>query len=158
MVWTKFKCCFFPLFQQRIKDQFIQQWKSEKENSSILKYFNKYKTEFGIEQYLLNIKNDKLRKQLTRFRLSAHKLAIEAGRCQNIDREQRLCTFCNQHQIETEFHFLLICPKYLELTKLCIINYTSFLTLTRFNTIMPSKNAKSQLNLAKFIDKAMNVI
>ena len=85
------------------------------------------------------------------------KLAIEAGRFQNIDREQRLCTFCNQHQIETEFHFLLICPKYIELRKLFIINYTSFPTLTRFNKIMSSKNAKSQLNLAKFIDKAMNV-
>jgi len=120
-------------------------------------YYNKYKTEFGIEQYLLNIKNDKLRKQLTRFRLSAHKLAIGVGRFQNIDREQRLCTFCNQHQIETEFHFLLICPKYIEIRKLFIINYTSFPTLTRFNKIMSSKNAKSQLNLAKFIDKAMNV-
>ena len=67
---------FFQLFQQRIKDQFIQQWKSEIENSSRLKYYNKYKTEFCIEQYLLNIKNDKLRKQLTQFRLSAHKSAI----------------------------------------------------------------------------------
>ena len=74
-----FIVAFSPRFQQRIKDQFIQQWKSEKENSCRLKYYNKYKTEFCIEQYLLNIKNDKLRKQLTRFRLSAHKLAIEAG-------------------------------------------------------------------------------
>ena len=72
----------FPLFQQKNKDQFIQQWKSEIENSSKLKYYNKYKTEFGIEQYLINIKNDKLRKLLTQFRLSAHKLAIEAGRFQ----------------------------------------------------------------------------
>jgi len=57
-----FIVAFSPRFQQRIKDQFIQQWKSEKESSSRLKYYNKYKTEFGIEQYLLNIKNDKLRK------------------------------------------------------------------------------------------------
>ena len=48
-------------------------------------------------------------------------------------------------------------PKYIELTKLFIINYTSFPTLTRFNKIMSSKNAKSQLNLATFIDKTMNV-
>jgi len=68
-----------PLFQHRIKDQFIQQWNSEIENSNKLKYYNKYKTEFGIEQYLLHIKNDKLRKQLTQFWLSAHTLAIEAG-------------------------------------------------------------------------------
>ena len=64
---------------------------------------------------------------------------------------------CNQHQIETEFPFLLICPKYTELRKLFIINYTFFPNLPRFNKIMSSKNAKSQLNLAKFIDKAMNV-
>jgi len=37
---------------------------------------------------------------------------------------------CNQHQIETEFPVLLICPKYTELRKLLIINYTYFLTLT----------------------------
>ena len=78
-------------------------------------------------------------------------------RFQNVEREQRVCTFCNQHQIETEFHVLLIYPKTIELRKLFIINYTSFPTLTRFNKIMSSKNAKSQLNLAKFIDKAMNV-
>ena len=34
--------------------------------------------------------------------------------------------------------------------------YTSFPTLNRFNKIMSSKNTKSQLNLAKYIDKAMN--
>jgi len=44
-----------------IKDQFIQQWKSEIENNS------SRQTEQNIEQYLLNIKNDKLRKQLTQF-------------------------------------------------------------------------------------------
>ena len=131
----------FPLFQQRIKDQFIQQWKSE--NSCRLNHYNKYKTEFCIEQYLLNIKNDKLRKQLTQFRLSAHKRATEAGRFRNIDREHRLCTFCNQHQIDTEFNFLLICPKYIELRKLFIINYTSFPTITRFNTIMSSKKMQN---------------
>jgi len=31
---------------------------------------------FGIEQYLLNVKNGKLREQFTQFRLSAHNLAI----------------------------------------------------------------------------------
>ena len=137
-------------FNKELKTDSFSNKKSEIENSSRLKYYNTYKTEFGIEQYLLNINNDKLRKQLTQFRLSAHKLAIEAGRFQNIDREQRLCTFCNQHQIETEFPYLLICPKYIELRKLFIINYTSFPTLTRFNKIMSSKNATSQLNLAYF--------
>ena len=53
---------FPPLFQQRIKTNSFSNKKSEIENSSRLKYYNTYKTEFGIEQYLLNINNDKLRK------------------------------------------------------------------------------------------------
>ena len=44
---------FFP---HSFNKQFIQQWKSEIENSDRLKYYNKDKTEFGIEQYLLNRK------------------------------------------------------------------------------------------------------
>ena len=64
-----------------------------------------------------------------------------------------LCTFCNQHQIETEFHFFTYLSKIHRIKK--IIHY--FPTLTRFNKMMSSKNAKSQINLAKFIDKAMNV-
>ena len=55
---------FFPY---SFNKQFIQQWKSGIENVSRHKYYNKDKTEFGIEQYLLNIKNYKLRKQLTQF-------------------------------------------------------------------------------------------
>ena len=70
-------------------------------------------------------------------------------RFQNVEREQRVCTFCNQHQIETEFHVLLIYPKNIELRKLFIINYTSFPTLTRFNTIMSSKNVKISIKSSK---------
>mgnify|MGYP000191637333 FL=1 len=85
MVLIKLKCFYFPSLSTKncVLHQFIQQWKSEIDNSNNVKYCNKYKTEFGIEQYLLNIKNDKLRKQLTRFRLSTHKLALYAGRFQN---------------------------------------------------------------------------
>ena len=60
-------------------------------------------TEFAIEQYLLNVKNGKLREQLTQFRLSAHNLAIYF----------KILIY----QIETEFHVLLIWPKYIELRK-----------------------------------------
>ena len=50
-----------PLFFERLKDQFIQSWKSEICECRKLEYYCKYKVEFIIEPYLFNIKSDLLR-------------------------------------------------------------------------------------------------
>jgi hypothetical protein len=51
---------------------------------------------------------------LTKFRISAHNLAIETGRYTKPKTpvEQRLCIHCNKREIESEQHFLLVCPLY----------------------------------------------
>jgi len=54
---------------------------------------------------------------LTKFRLSVHSLEIETGRHSNISRENRLCTKCNLRMIENEYHFILVCPLYIEIRK-----------------------------------------
>ena len=46
------------------------------------------------------------------IRGSAHKLRIEDGRYRNIERNNRLCQYCQMNVIEDEFHFLLVCPAY----------------------------------------------
>ena len=55
-----------------------------------------------MEKYLTCVNNAKHRTALTRFRCSAHKLAIEEGRFRNIERNARLCTKSNMQTIETE--------------------------------------------------------
>lgn len=104
----------YRILKQRLSDQFIQKWKGDINNSSRLSYYKNFKTTFELEPYLINITNDTLRKYLTRFRLSAHKLAIETGRHNNINLEDRICIFCNQNRIKSEYHMLLVCPKYRE--------------------------------------------
>ena len=49
---------------------------------------------------------------ITKLRTSNHNLAIEAGRWTNIERVNRLCKQCTQHNIEDEIHFLFQCTKY----------------------------------------------
>ena len=39
---------------------------------------------------------------------------IEEGRYREIDRNLRLCQFCNGNNIEDKYHFLLACPAYRE--------------------------------------------
>ena len=44
--------------------------------------------------------------------MSAHKLKIEMGRYEKINRQERICTHCNLVVIEDEEHFILKCPAY----------------------------------------------
>jgi ribosomal protein L32 len=41
---------------------------------------------------------------LSKFRLSAHSLAIEKGRCSNIERQNRICLSCDTGEVENEYN------------------------------------------------------
>jgi hypothetical protein len=44
---------------------------------------------------------------ICKYRIHAHSLKIETGRYLNIDRQERICDFCNDSCIEDEFHLIL---------------------------------------------------
>ena len=67
--------------------------------------YSLFKTEIGLEKYLVETKNVADRVATTKFRLSNHKLMIEVGRHEDTPRERRFCPFC-PHAIENEFHFM----------------------------------------------------
>ena len=76
-----------------------------------LRTYALFKDKSGFESYLVDIKNTDLRKQVTKFRLSDHKLRIETGRYENLSAEVRFCPFCPD-KVECETHMLLACPIY----------------------------------------------
>ena len=82
------------------------------EKAGKLKTYSKFKTEFKMEPYLLDIKNKAHRVSLSQFRCSSHKLNIETGRYKNIAHSDRLCPFCTTNEIEDEEHFLCKCKFY----------------------------------------------
>ena len=73
-----------------------------------LDFYKKIKTEFTLEQYLLNIKNGDIRRNVTRFRISAHKFPVEIERYLTVPRELRTCTICYEG-IGNEFHYFPEC-------------------------------------------------
>ena len=75
------------------------------------------------EKYLDVIKETHLRSTLSKLRLSSHLLNIETDRHDNIDIGQRICKCCNMKNIESEYHFLLVCPLYSSLRKKHLSNY-----------------------------------
>ena len=105
------------IISDRIYDIFKQSWYSNINNSNRLASYSTYKEDFEFETYLNSINVTRFRIALTHFRISAHNLAIEKGRHENIAKENRLCKYCNMKVIESEYHFLLVCPAYTTIRK-----------------------------------------
>ena len=146
----------FPIIKQRIRDPFIQNWSETIHTMPKLDYFCKFKREFKFEDYLINITNNEIRKNLTRLRLSAHKLAIKAGRYSGVERENRICEHCNYNTVESEYHYLLICPKYYEL-RLKYLPRVAWPTINKYINIMTTKNSKLLFNIAKYTTEALKI-
>ena len=129
-------------FKQRICDQYLKTWNTSVQSMSKLDFFKRFKTKFKHENYLDYISNDKIRTNFTRFRLSAHSLEIEAGRYLNIKRENRFCKMCNVRAVESEYHFLLCCPKYRRIRCKYIKN-SAFPNVSKFVNIVASSNKRT---------------
>ena len=86
------------------------------------------------------LKIRKFRSAYCRFRLSCHDLEINRGRFNDTDREKRKCKFCKE-KVEDEYHFLLICPKYLDIRKQYIPEkFFLHPNLHKFNLLMSAKS------------------
>ena len=97
---------------ERLVDEFHQNaFSTIRNENSKLRTYVLIKSDFGMETYLTEIKNVKLRIKLTKFRLSNHSLMIEKGRYTGLKPEERLCPFC-PNLVEDEIHFLLNCHTY----------------------------------------------
>ena len=113
---------------KRIKDRlgtyYEKIWKDMlvKTNKSLV--YRKHKSEFKMESYLTRVTNTSHRRELTKLRLSDHKLEIECGRHirPKINRENRTCKLCSklhkQTPIEDEVHFITRCDNFMQIKNL----------------------------------------
>jgi hypothetical protein len=100
-------CNLKPLLFERLRDQFIQVWFSDIENSSRGQLYAAFKTEFCYENYLSRL-SEFGRKQISKLRTSNCKMPIETGRWQNISRKDRICNLCRDG-VGDEYHYLFLC-------------------------------------------------
>ena len=93
---------------------------------SLYAHIKKY---FKLENYPLQFPSY-YRKNFSKLRISAHNLAIETGRYTKpveTPREKRTCFYCKE--IETEFHFIQICPLYSTLRENLYVELSNILSI-----------------------------
>ena len=89
--------------QRTMKAEYVNYWKTvigdPESNEGRLYIYRKVKSGFRMEPYLRNIKQFKVRRAMSVFRISNHKLEIETGRYRDrknkdyrIPHDDRICT------------------------------------------------------------------
>lgn len=103
-------------FKDKLKGALVQRYKSKWQNevfeSRKCVNYRMFKKELKFEKYLTLLPCN-LRISFTKFRVSNHKLPIELGRHQHIDRADRTCHLCEV--VGDEYHAIFECPFFQEL-------------------------------------------
>ena len=101
---------------------------------------------------------------MTRLRLSAHPLNVEALRGFVVDPTERKCNMCTLNSMEDEYHFLTECPKYndnrTELFVECLNdNPNTRLMANKEKTIWLLTNEEESINkaLGRFIHECLKI-
>ncbi len=96
------------------QEKYLTYWKETTEKLSKLECYLALNRDYTTADYLSTVKDRKLRRQMTRYRLSNHTLGIETGRYRQhwLPKESRICPYCTHGEVETEQHFLTSCPNY----------------------------------------------
>ncbi len=145
---------FIKLFKSRCQDIHIQECFSEISKSNRCRLFRHIKDTYEMEPYLLVNYSRDLRQVLTKIRLSSHKLFVERGRWlkPKIDYEQRLCTVCDDRDIEDEYHILMKCEHYADLRIKFVKKYFYIRpSMHKFQKLMTTTNRRELFRLMTFI-------
>ena len=111
----------------------------------------------GLEQYLIDLPLN-LRICMAKYRMSNHKLPIEALRYVGIDRADRLCTKCNLNKIGDEGHYVLHCTHFSQQRSSILGIKTAMVNSEwRLKELFNGHNSQCY-NLAKFVKLIMNVM
>ena len=92
-----------------------EEWKNELRMQSRLNTYCVFKSDFGVENYVTINLPRYIRSFIAKLRSSTLPIRIETGRFERLSREERICKFCDNQDIESEYHYMFECLLYNDL-------------------------------------------
>ena len=143
---------FKTRLQQRIRDQFVQHWTSEINDSSKCINYRMFTQSLKLKHYLIHL-SYRERCIMAKFRCRNHNLPIESGCRRGIPRNLRICDLCKK-DIGDEFHYIFNCSHFTNLrNKLIKLIYRNSPSAVNFDLLMNTTNKAQLYKLCKFIEK-----
>ena len=94
---------------------FQNKWSQDILYKPKLRTFVMLKNQYACEKYVCAPLSKRQRSLCAQLRSGILPLHLETGRYRGIVEEERVCIYCDIHDIENEFHFMFYCPLYHEL-------------------------------------------
>ena len=161
---AKNKNKILKLLKQKMYSCYEKDWKNHCVNSSKLKTYSSFKSNFCLENYVITQPlND--RKQFTKLRVSAHNLHIESGRYVKPKTPAilRKCPFC-PNALEDELHFILNCCEYQTerknfFSRIQFIDLKNLTDNEKFNMLMSCDNGDTELikEISEFTNQCFEI-
>ena len=73
-----------------------------------MSYYCFVKTDFDFANYMLPLDNYEHKQAFSKLRMAYHKLNVESGRCNGIERADRKCKLYNTNQVEDKYQFVIV--------------------------------------------------
>ena len=90
--------------------------------------------------------------------MSSHQLSVEVGRYNKIERNERKCKLCSLDDVEDEYHFILVCPRFDDLRQIYIRRYYHRRpNVYKLIELFQSHNLNCLCNLAKYLIQSTQV-
>ena len=144
----------YKLIKERLLDVYKQQCYNRITATAKGNLFKHLINEFRLQTYLTQPLDFRYLKEIAKIRMSAHKLNIELGRYNNIERSERICILCDAKEIEDEYHFIIQCPRYSNLRNAHIKQYyhrrPNVLKLVQ---LLSTTSIKELSNLGKYLER-----
>jgi hypothetical protein len=146
---------FKSSIKKALKDYYEKIWLENIQDSSKCSLYKEFKSELKLEKYLISL-DINMKINLTKYRLSNHKLPVEIGRHNNIIRSEIICEYCKD-DIGDEYHYMFVCPKFeQERLKLVPKNCIKRRSVKVFCDLMSTKSINTLKKLATMSKIIMN--
>jgi hypothetical protein len=133
-----------------IKEYYRKDWVRSVKESRKCYLYKGFKTDLNMEKYLISLPED-LRICMSKFRLCNHKLPIEVGRHNNIERNIRFCTLCNKKDLGDEYHYLFVCDHFKQIRrKFMPLICCKKPSVQKFCDLLSTLSIKTLLKIARF--------
>ena len=160
--------------EQKLQDQFIQNWREDLEKHESCSLYRKYKLNFGLEKYLI-ILPETNRRALTKLRTNNNRLPVITSRYKNkkgktntnasetLLLNQKMCKLCSIQDVGDEFHLIFKCTheknsenraKYLENMRY----YKKNANMYKLVELLKSEKYSILIKLSNFLKYALPIL
>ena len=138
----------------QLRDAALQTWRTSLNEDTLCKTHVLYKSNFGIEKYLINLKQP-YRNELSRFRCASFVNAQTRQKILGITETH--CLLCNEEGLTDEYHLLLVCKSLKsEREKYLTEEFHKYPNLLKLNRLMNLGCTSKLYNLSKFCKQITN--